>query len=248
MTYTGLQNFRRLLFESDEFWIALNNNIFLMVIVPIVVVPLALFLAACVSRGVIGANLFRIIFFFPNLLGSVAITLLWTRLYDPQSGLINSVLVALGLRGFHGFAWLSDANLYWAVIPISVWGACGFNMVLYLAAMENIPTDIYEAALIDGASPMRQFLSITIPLIWEALTISIVFLVIGGMKAFELIYLLKNQQVSTNLHTISTRMIQTVFQDFRVGEATAIAVLLFLMVFFGTAVSLRVMRRETVEM
>jgi raffinose/stachyose/melibiose transport system permease protein len=247
MNFVGLLNFRRLLFESNEFWVALNNNIFLMAVVPLFVVPLALFLAACVSRGVIGANLFRIIFFFPNLLGAVAVTLLWSQLYAPQ-GPTNTALVALHLNYFKGFAWLSDVNLYWAVIPISIWGACGFNMVLYLAAMENIPTDIYEAALIDGASPLRQFFSITIPLIWEALTISIVFLVIGGMKAFELIWLLKNQQVTTNLHTISTRMIQVMFQEFRVGEATAIAVLLFLMVFFGTAVSLRVLRREAVEM
>src|SRR5439155_5044571 len=115
MSFVGLLNFRRLLFESNEFWIALNNNIFLMAVVPMFVVPLALFLAACVSRGVIGADLFRIIFFFPNLLGSVAVVLLWTRLYDPQSGLINSILVALGMSGFSGFAWLSDVNLYWAV-------------------------------------------------------------------------------------------------------------------------------------
>jgi ABC-type sugar transport system permease subunit/ABC-type glycerol-3-phosphate transport system substrate-binding protein len=247
MTYVGFLNFRRLLFESTEFWTALDNNIFLMTVVPLVVVPLSLFLAACVSRGVIGAQLFRIIFFFPNLFGTVAVTLLWTQLYAPQ-GAINTALVALHLNYFKGFAWLSDQNLYWAVIPISVWGVCGFNMVLYLAAMQNIPTDLYEAATLDGASPMRQFFTITIPLIWEVLTISVVFLVIGGMKAFELIYLLKNQQVSTNLHTISTRMIQVMFQDFRVGEATAIAVMLFLMVFFGTAVSLRVMRRDTVEM
>ena len=247
MTYVGLLNFRRLLFESTEFWTALDNNIFLMTVVPLFVVPLSLFLAACVSRGVIGAQMFRIIFFFPNLFGTVAVTLLWTQLYAPQ-GAINTALVALHLNYFNGFAWLSDQNLYWAVIPISVWGVCGFNMVLYLAAMQNIPTDLYEAATLDGASPLRQFFTITIPLIWEVLTISVVFLVIGGMKAFELIYLLKNQQVSTNLHTISTRMIQVMFQDFRVGEATAIAVMLFLMVFFGTAVSLRVMRRDTVEM
>jgi raffinose/stachyose/melibiose transport system permease protein len=248
MRFSGLLNFRRLLFESNDFWIALNNNIFLMAVVPLFVVPLALFLAACVSRGVIGSKLFRIIFFFPNLFGSVAVTLLWTRLYDPQAGLTNLALASIGFKHMIGFAWLSDANLYWAVIPISIWGACGFNMVLYLAAMENIPTELYEAAVIDGASPVRQFFSITMPLIWEALTISIVFLVIGGMKAFELIYLLKNQQVTTNLHTVSTRMIQAMFSEFRVGEATAIAVLLFLIVFFGTAVSLRVLRRETVEM
>ncbi len=105
-----------------------------------------------------------------------------------------------------------------------------------------------KLAVIDGGSPFRQFFSITIPLIWEALTISIVFLVIGGMKAFEIIWLLTNQRPTTDLHVVSTRMIQVMFEEFRVGEATAIAVVLFLMVFFGTAVSMRAMRRETVEL
>ncbi len=90
MPFTGLLNFKRILFESDQFWTALDNNIFLMVMVPLFVVPLALFLAACISRGVMGAWLFRIIFFFPNLLGSVAVTLLWMQMYNPTGGLVNS--------------------------------------------------------------------------------------------------------------------------------------------------------------
>jgi raffinose/stachyose/melibiose transport system permease protein len=131
---------------------------------------------------------------------------------------------------------------------MSIWGACGFNMVLYLAAMENVPESLYESATIDGASPWRQFWSITVPLIWEVLAISVVFMVIGGMKAFDMIWLLTNQQPTTATHTISTRMVQTMFWEYKVGEATAIAVILFFMVFLGTAATLRVMRRERVEM
>jgi raffinose/stachyose/melibiose transport system permease protein len=161
---------------------------------------------------------------------------------------MNSALVALGFDSFKGYAWLEPSHLYWSLIPISIWGACGFNMILYLAAMESIPEEYYEAARIDGAGPLRQFWTITIPLIWDILAISIVFLVIGGMKAFDVIWLLANQQPVTSNHVIATRMIETMFDEFKVGEATAIAVLLFLMVFIGTAATMKAMRRDTVEM
>lgn len=247
MKFVGLQHFHRLLFESDAFWVALNNNLFIMFIIPLFVLPLSLFLATCISRGVWGSTLFRIVFFFPNILGPVAATLLWMQLYEPSGGPVNRVLLALGLSQFEGFAWLSQDHLYWALIPMSIWGACGFNMLLFLAAMEGIPRSLYEAADLDGASHWRQFWTITLPLIWDVLSISIVFMIIGGMKAFETIWLLTNQRPVTETHVIGTQMVQAMFTEFKVGEATAIAVLLFLMVFFGTASTLRLMRRETVE-
>jgi ABC-type sugar transport system permease subunit len=121
-------------------------------------------------------------------------------------------------------------------------------MILFLAAMESIPPDLYEAAEIDGASHWRQFWTITLPLLWEVLSIAVVFSVIGGMKAFEAIWLLTNQAPTTQAHVIGTKMMQAMFMDFKVGEAAAIAVLLFVMVFFGSLATLRLMRREKVEM
>ncbi|WP_428390094.1 extracellular solute-binding protein [Mucisphaera sp.] len=261
----GFLHFQRLLFEDDGFWIALRNNFFIMFVIPLFVIPLALFLATCLSRGVWGSWLFRIVFFFPNLLGVAAI-LLWQQMYNPAGGPINEGLVALAdllnylnlettaiamglnFRGFENYAWLSQQNLYWSLIPMMIWAACGFNMVLYLAAMQSIPESLYEAAEIDGATPWHQFWTITIPLIWEALSVSIVFLVIAGMKAFEVIWLLTNQSPNTQTHVIGTRMVWAMFSEFRVGQAAAIAVLLFIMVFFGTAATLRLMKREAVEL
>jgi ABC-type sugar transport system permease subunit len=131
---------------------------------------------------------------------------------------------------------------------MSVWAGFGFNFVLYLAAMEGIPTELYEASELDGANHWQQFQIITLPLIWEVLTISTVFMVIGGMKAFESIWLLTNQSPGTASHVIGTRMVQAMLTEMNVGEATAIAVLLFIMVFVATAVALAAMRRETIEM
>jgi raffinose/stachyose/melibiose transport system permease protein len=262
MPFKGLLNFKRLLLEGDGFWIALKNNLFLMFVVPAFVIPLAMFLAATINRGVWGANLFRVVFFFPNLIGGVAATLLWLHMYNPQGGLVNSGLDAIGqglswigltavgawFHSWHDFTWLEPKHLYWSLIPISIWGAVGFNMILYLAAMEGVPESFYEAATLDGASKWRQYWTITLPLIWDILAISIVFMVIGGMKAFDVIWLLCNQQPQTDNHVIATKMVQSMFTEFKVGEAAALAVLLFLMVFIGSAVTLRGMQREAVEL
>ena len=247
MTWAGLLHFKRLLLERDAFWIALKNNLFLMLVIPAFVVPLALALAACLSRGVFGSRLFRVVFFFPNLLGTVAVSLLWVHLYNPQGGLINALLVKIGLSSFDGYAWLSADHLYWALIPMSVWGACGFNMVLYLAAMQGVPSELYEAADLEGASSWHQFWTITLPLIWDVVIISIVFLIIGGMKAFDVIWLLTNQRPTTANHVIGTRVVQTMFNEFNVGEATAMAVVLFVLVFICTAISMQFSRREAIE-
>jgi raffinose/stachyose/melibiose transport system permease protein len=262
MDWAGRFNFRWLLLESDVFWSALGNNLFLMAVPPLVVVPVALGLAAYVHRGGRGAGALRVVLLFPNLLGGIAAALIWLAAYEPTSGLVNASLVAMGdlvellhgpralenwFHSFHGHAWLAQANLYWSLIPIYLWMACGFNLVLYLAAMQAVPDELYEAAELDGASPARQFFSITLPLIREVLVISAVFLLIGGLNAFELVWLLTAQDPSVGVHTLGTFMVGTLFTEFQVGRAAAIAVLLFLMVLIASLALLRVSRKETVE-
>lgn len=246
-SWAGLFNFKWLLLESDVFWFALRNNLYLMIAPACVVVPAALLFATLIHRGVWGASVFRVVFLFPNMLGGIAATLLWMNAYDPHGGLVNTALVKLGFESFRGFAWLSQANLYGALLPIYLWMACGFNLVLYLAAMEGIPTDLYEAADLEGASPARQFFTITLPLIWEVIVISAVFLVIGGLNAFEMIWLLTSQDPASGSHTLGTLMVSTMFQEFQVGRATAIAVVLFALVMVGSAAVMRALKRETVE-
>jgi raffinose/stachyose/melibiose transport system permease protein len=253
-TWAGLFNFKSLLFESDLFWSALGNNLFLVVVPTLVVVPLALFLATLIHRGVWGANVFRTVLLFPNLLGGIAATLLWMSAYEPNGGLVNAGLVALGqalnlewLRAFAGHPWLSPANLYGALIPIYIWMACGFNLILFLAAMEGIDPQLYEAAEIDGALAWWQFFGITLPLIWEVIVIAAVFIVISGLNAFEMIWLLSSQDPTAGTHTLGTLLVTTMFKEFQIGRATAIAVLLFAFVFAASIAVMRGLKREAVE-
>ncbi len=263
MSWAGRFNFRWLLLESDVFWSALRNNLFLMLVPPLVVVPVALGLAAYVHRGGMGAGALRVLLLFPNLLGGIAAALIWLAAYEPTSGLVNALFVACGdlvellhgprvlenwFHSFHGHAWLAQSNLYWSLVPIYLWMACGFNLVLYLAAMQAVPNELYEAAELDGASKTRQFFLITLPLIREVLVISAVFLVIGGLNAFELVWLLTSQDPSAGVHTLGTFMVGTLFTEFQVGRAAAIAVLLFLMVLIASLAVLRATRKETVEL
>ncbi len=253
-TWAGWFNFKWLLFESDLFWAALRNNVFLMIVPAAFVLPLALGFAYLLHRGIWGAKAFRAVFLFPNLLGGIAATLLWLGAYEPHGGLVNAGLVALGqltgsawLRGFDGYPWLAPEHLYAALVPIYIWMACGFNLVLYLAAMEGIDPQLYEAAELDGAPAWRQFFFITLPLIWEVVTISAVFLVIAGLNAFEMIWLLTSQQPDTSTHTLGTLMVTSMFSEFQIGRATAIAVTLFILVLAGSAALMRALKREAVE-
>ena len=259
-TFVGLRHFRDLLFNTDAFWTALTNNLFIMFVIPLFLTPLSLFLAACVSRGIRGTRLFRSAFLLPSVMGGVATTLLWMNLYDPQAGVINPALVAIGhafsaiglssigqwFDGFAGYAWLSQDHLYTAIVPMSVWAGFGFNFILYLAAMQGVPAELYEAADLDGATPWQQFHMITLPMIWDVLTVSVVFLVIGGMKAFEAIWLLTNQSPGSAVHVVGT-LVLTRFTQMKVGESTAIAVLLFAVVMVASLAAMRGMRREAVE-
>ncbi|HEY3757783.1 MAG TPA: extracellular solute-binding protein [Opitutaceae bacterium] len=245
--WVGTDNFRYFLVGTDVFWQALSHNIFLMVVPALLIVPVALGAAALLHRGVFGANFFRAVFLFPNLLGGIAATLIWLTAYAPHGGLVNAALSAIGLTRFDGFPWLSTSHLYLALVPLYLWMACGFNLILYLAAMQGIDPQLYEAASLDGASPLRQFFSITLPLIREVILISAVFLIIAGLNAFEMIWLLTEQDPSAEVHTLATLLVSTLFKDFAVGRAAALAVLLFLFVFAMSGALLRWLRQEADE-
>jgi raffinose/stachyose/melibiose transport system permease protein len=253
-TWAGLYNFKSLLFEGDVLWSALGNNLYLMVVPALFVVPLALLFAVLIHRGVWGAGAFRMILLFPNLLGGIAATLIWLAAYQPHGGLVNAGLAGLGgalhwdwLRSFADYPWLSEEHLYAALIPIYIWMACGFNLVLYLAAMEGIDPQLYEAAEIDGASSRMQFFTITLPLIRGIVAISAVFLVIGGLNAFEMVWLLTSQDPSASMQTLGTLLVTTMFKDFDVGRAAALAVILFSLVLVASAAVLRGLKSEPVE-
>jgi ABC-type sugar transport system permease subunit len=256
--WVGLRNFIDLFRDSDLFLVALRHNVFLMVVGGSLTLALAVFFAAILHRRVRGAAIFRVAFFFPNVIASVAIALLWVLLYSTTSfGVINSLLLHLQrVTASLGMTWPSidlpfpfvdSKYVIYSIIPMMVWSATGFYMVLFLAAMENIPETFYEAATIDGASEFAQFRYITFPLIREVFTVGVVFLVIGSLKFFDAIWVMENQWPCKESHVLATVLYQKVFTEYNVGYGSAVAVLLFILVFLATLVTLRLSRKEALE-
>lgn len=246
-TWVGLRNFRSFLAPGSDFVPAIEHNLFLTVVPGIFILTLALAFANVIHHRIKGARLFRITFFFPNIISAVAVALLWTLIYSPTKvGMLNHLRTVV----FHQaqpIAFAESSHLLWALVPMIVWSATGFYMVLFLAAMENIPETFYEAARLDGATPTGLFLHITLPLMWEVLTTGIIFLIVGGLKFFDAIWIMENGRPKTPTHTLATLMYSKVFEQYDIGYGTAIAVLLFLLVLAATLVSFRLLRRERLE-
>ncbi|MCL4217302.1 MAG: sugar ABC transporter permease [Candidatus Hydrogenedentes bacterium] len=251
--WVGLKNFATLFQQGDMFRLALWHNAIIMVCGGSATVLLALFFAALMHRRVRGANIFRVTFFFPNVLSSVAIALLWILLYSPsQFGVFNGILAKLDLAAYGlnidvPVPFTGKSTLIYAIIPMMVWMAVGFYMVLFLAAMEGIPETFYEVARLEGASEFAQFFHITFPLIREVFVVGLVFLVIGTLKFFEPVWIMDNQWPSKDTHVLATLLYQRVFSEYRVGEGSAIAVILFLLVLVATLFTLRLSRKEALE-
>ncbi|MCX6361428.1 MAG: sugar ABC transporter permease [Armatimonadetes bacterium] len=245
-SWVGLANFRAILASGSEFLPAIGHNLFLTFVPGVGILSLALFFAYSIHQRIRGGRLYRVAFFFPNVISGVAVALLWVLIYSTSDvGLLNGLLKLMGHT--QPIPFTESGRLLWAIVPMSIWSGTGFFMVLFLAAMENIPETYYEAAKLDGASSAVQFRSITLPLMWDVLTTGIVFLVVGGLKFFDAVYVMENGRPSGSTHTMSTLMYSKVFQEYNVGYGTAISVMLFLLVLAATAASLRLMRRERLE-
>lgn len=244
--WVGLRNFAQLLAPGSDFAGAIGHNVFLTVVPGAIILSLALFFAWIVHQRVRGARLFRVAFFFPNVVSSVAVALLWVLIYSPTKvGLLNNLRAALGQT--EPIAFTESSRLLWSIVPMMVWSAVGFYMVLFLAAMENIPEDFYEAARLDGATNATRFFRITLPLMWDVLTTGIIFLVVGGLKFFDAIWVMENGRPGPATHTMSSLMYAKVFEEYNVGYGTAVAVLLFGLVLLATLLSFRLLRRERLE-
>lgn len=256
--WAGLSNFTRLLRDDTVFLTALGHNLMLFAMAGGLTIALALFFASILSQRVRGAGLFRIVFFFPNVIAMVAIALLWILLYSTTDfGVINAMLIhirdaavtaGLPVPGVDlPYPFLQSKHLMFSIIPMIVWSATGFYMVLFLAAMGGIPQSYYEAARLEGATSRQQFFHITLPLMREILVVAAVFMIISMMKYFDPVWVMENEIPTRESHVLATLLYQKVFTEFDMGYASAVAVLLFLIVLAASAFSLAWSRKERIE-
>lgn len=193
MNYVGFDNYVRIA-QDPLFLKALRNNIILAVVLPLSIVVLSLVLATMITvagrsvgevKGLKGAGFYRVISFFPYAIPAIVVGIMWGQIFDPSNGLVNGVLTRLGFEQFKSFPWLGDTR---AAMPVSifiiVWGFIGFYMILFIAAIKGIPSEIYEAARIDGAGRFRTAWTITLPLIRENVQTAYIYLGIMAIDAY----------------------------------------------------------------
>jgi multiple sugar transport system permease protein len=238
--YVGLDNYRTLA-HDELFWKSLRNTVYYVVgsIPPGVV--LALLLAVALNQPLRGRVFFRTLYFIPVVSSTVAIAVLWGWIYNTQVGLLNYLI---SLVGFGKVPWISSET--WAmpsVIILSVWKGLGYNMILFLAGLQSIPQEYYEAASIDGASAWRRFRDVTLPLLSPTTFLVIILSVIASFQVFEQTYILTAGGPSWSTLTLVLLIFFRAFQDFRMGYASAIAYVLFAITFAVTLVQWRLQRR-----
>jgi N-acetylglucosamine transport system permease protein len=250
--FVGLENYQRL-WEDERFREALTRNGQLLIVLPLFTIVIALTFAALFAQGrqaVRGAGFYRIVFFFPQVIPAVIIGILWQYVYTPNIGLLNGVLRAVGLDSLTR-AWATDtATVLWAIVAVAIWSSVGFYMVIFLAAMQTIPSSFYEAAILDGASSWTSFKDITFPLIWETVRTAIIYLAIIALDFFILVVVIAGGSTTTGAQRAEVTAVYLYNQAFtnsRWGYASAIGVVLLLLTLVLSLVVMRVTRRETYE-
>lgn len=249
-TFIGLDNFTRL-FRDDKFWNALKHNIQLLIVLPLTIIPIALLFAALTTQKlgtVRGSGFYRFLFFAPEVLSVVVIGVLWSFVYHPTIGLLNAVLERIGLEALT-HTWLgSPATVLWAIAGVIVWSGVGFFMIMFMAGIQGIPADFYEAATLDGAGRWRQFRDITFPLLRNQLQVALVFLGIGALDMFALVQVMaEGGGPSRGADVVARYMYDAAFAQSRFGYATAMGVVLLVLTLALSLITIKLTSRERVE-
>ena len=229
MKFIGLENYQKL-FSDKNFWLALKNTVYFTVIVVPCQCVLALALALLVSKKFRGVAVFRTMYFAPQLTSMVVISVLWSVLYNanPNTGLINSILVSLGMSPIK---FLSDASTAMnSIIFMSAWQGAGYQMMIFLAGLQGIPRDQYEAASVDGATKFKQFLYITIPGLKGTIKYVIMITMIQAMKLFTQPYIMTQGGPKNSTKTLVYYIYTQGFQKGNFGYACSIAAVIFVIV------------------
>lgn len=225
MQFIGLENYR-VLMQDELFWDSVYHS-FLFAFFSTASLAVYLLVALVLTGRIRGANLFRKIYLIPMLLSSVAIAQLWLKIYHPSDGILNNFLTSLGVEETPN--WLADPNivLYALFVPI-LWQYAGFYILIYYAALKNLPTSLIEAARIDGANSFQIALRIKLPLIAEVIKVTIVLAIVGSLKYFDLIYIMTDGGPNGASEVMASYMYHKAFREFDFGYGSAIAFSLLL--------------------
>ncbi len=238
--YVGLANYQRLL-SDKSFWAAFGHTLYFIVGYLPLVMAISLGLAVVLNQKIVGVKLVRTAVFVPVVSAWVAVALLWSWIFNPKFGLLNHLL---GLVGIQGPGWLFDPD--WAmpaIIITSVWKDIGFLMVMFLAGLQGIPLEYYEAAEIDGAGKGQLFFRITLPLLSPTVFFALIISLINSFQVFDQVWIMTGGGPAGATSVIVEQIVKHAFSYGQMGYAATISWVLFLLVFVVTVVQMRLQRR-----
>lgn len=240
-TFAGLKNYTEA-FGSADFWSSIWHTVWFTILTTPPLVILGFVFALLAERASRGRWFFRLAFFAPYILPSAVMALIWAWLYTPGLGLLSAALEKVGITAP---SWLGDPN--WAMLSIAiatVWWTLGFNFVLYIAGLSEIPRELYEAASLDGAGPFQQVRLITLPLLARTTTLVTVLQVIASLKVFDQMYIMTSGGPNFSTRPALEYIYDIGFTDYRVGYGAAASTLFFILVLAVSAVWLVMTRRQ----
>jgi multiple sugar transport system permease protein len=240
--FVGLDNYDRLIHDDSFQRAAINTIYFTGASVPLTMV-IGLGIALLLNQPLWGRSIFRTIYFLPIVTPFVVVSIIWKWLYQPDYGLFNFYLLKTHLID-QPLLWLSDQNLAMpAVILMSVWGGIGYSMVIYLAALQAVPQELYEAAEVDGAGAFARLRYITIPLLRPTTLFLMIIGIIGSFQVFTQIFIMTSGGPVEHTTTMVYFIYQTAFINFDMGYASTLAYALFMMLLVFTVINLRLNRQ-----
>ncbi|MEN9937611.1 MAG: hypothetical protein RLZZ387_4190 [Chloroflexota bacterium] len=242
--FIGLRNFERM-FGDERLIGALWNNVQYAVGTVAGKVALSLFLAVLLHQELRGRDVYRTALFMPVVMSFVVVGILWSWIFNNDFGLVNNLLRALGLS-FMALDWLGDPRIaLLSLIIVDIWKWYGFHMVIFLAGLQAIPTELYDAARVDGASRWRQFTRITLPLLGPVMVVNVTLSLMGALNVFDIPYVMTEGGPANSTNVLALHTYLQAFKFNRIGYGTALSYALLALVTFVALVQLRVMRAST---
>ncbi|MCJ7695092.1 MAG: sugar ABC transporter permease [Anaerolineaceae bacterium] len=247
----GLQNFQNL-FKDRIFLVAARNTAIFVLSMVLIQSTVPLLVAVLLNSGIKGSTFFRTAYFMPVIISMAISGMLWSMIYEPNFGVLNEMLRAVGLDKLTRF-WLAEK---WTVIPslvlVSVWQSLGFYLVIYFAGLQNIPQELIEAAQIDGATPLRIFFKITIPLLAPVTTVVVVLNTINSLKVFDHVWVMTHGGPNNASTTFATYLYQIAFGNMgsaesKLGYASAIGLVIFIFTFILSILQVKYGQSEEIE-
>ncbi len=242
MKYRGFGNYVEL-FQDEIFWESIRNTLILLLFDFPLKVGLPLLLAVALNSKLIrGRGLFRTAFYVPEVTSAVVVAVIFRYLFDRDTGIVNYIL---SLVGVENIAWLADP--FWAKVSfviLSGWWSQGYHMIIFLAALQTIPNDLLEAAMVDGANHFQSFMRITLPLLRPIIIFSAIITTIAGLQRFSEPFLLTSGGPGYSTYTIVYYLYQKTFVSYRLGYGAAMGYLIFVMIFVFSVLQFRYGSRE----